>query len=202
MIPHTYTGGPVATNGYLLDAPGGLLIIDAPEGIIADVLATGKPPLALLLTHQHFDHVQDAAELARMGATIYSHAPFSTDLTLEEGAKRWGMDLTIEPFTVDEVLDGQSSLSVGGLDFDLRHVPGHSPDSIVFSLLEHDLAFAGDTLFADSIGRTDLPGGGHRQLLDAIREQMFSLPPETRVLPGHGPATTIGQEIASNPYLQ
>jgi glyoxylase-like metal-dependent hydrolase (beta-lactamase superfamily II) len=91
---------------------------------------------------------------------------------------------------------------VGGLDFDLRHVPGHSPDSIVFCLLEQNQAFAGDTLFASSIGRTDLPGGGHQQLLDAIREQMLSLPPETRVLPGHGPATTIGQEIASNPYLQ
>jgi hydroxyacylglutathione hydrolase len=91
---------------------------------------------------------------------------------------------------------------VGGLDLDLRHVPGHSPDSLVFHLPEEEFAFAGDTLFAGSIGRTDLPGGRHPQLLEAIREQLFTLAPMTRILPGHGPETTISKEVAGNPYLQ
>lgn len=202
MTPRTYTGGSVSTNGYLLETPDGLLVIDAPEGIAEQVRATGAKPLALLLTHHHFDHVEDAAELARMGASIHAFAPMSPDLTLADAAARWGLPITIEPYTVDRVLEGEQTLDLAGQSFKLLHVPGHSPDSLVFHLPDQALAFGGDTLFAQSIGRTDLPEGNHRQLLDAIRTQLFALPADTRILPGHGPETTIGRELASNPYLQ
>ncbi|MDE0825660.1 MAG: MBL fold metallo-hydrolase [Akkermansiaceae bacterium] len=202
MIPLTYTGGSVSTNGYLLETPEGLIVVDAPEGMAEQVRATGLTPLALLLTHHHFDHVEDAAELAQMGASIHAFAPMSPDLTLAEEAARWGLPITIEPYTVDRILEGEQTLDLAGQTFDLLHVPGHSPDSLVFHLAKQAIAFAGDTLFAQSIGRTDLPGGRNRQLLNAIRSQLFPLPAATRVLPGHGPETTIQQEVASNPYLQ
>jgi hydroxyacylglutathione hydrolase len=137
-----------------------------------------------------------------MGASIHAFAPMSPDLTLAEEAARWGLPITIEPYTVDRVLEGEQTLDLAGQTFELLHVPGHSPDSLVFHLAKQALAFAGDTLFAQSIGRTDLPGGRNRQLLNAIRSQLFPLPAATRVLPGHGPETTIQQEVASNPYLQ
>jgi glyoxylase-like metal-dependent hydrolase (beta-lactamase superfamily II) len=197
-----FTGGSVSTNGYLLEGPEGLLVVDAPRGIVEAVKETGLKPQALLLTHQHFDHVEDAAALARLGATIYAWSPWSSELILDEAARRWGLPVTIEPFTVDSPLSGQDGLTVAGLELDLRHVPGHSPDSVVFHLPEEEFALAGDTLFAGSIGRTDLPGGRHRDLLEAIRTQLFTLAPTTRILPGHGPETTIAQEVAANPYLQ
>lgn len=209
MTPRIYTGGPVSTNGYLLETPDGLLVIDAPEGIAEEVRATGLAPVAVLLTHLHFDHVGDVAELTRMGARIYAYAPWSEELILTEAARRWGLSTAEEPFTVDELLKGQllegtgaGPLQVAGVELELRHVPGHSPDSLVYVLPALGLAFGGDTLFAGSIGRTDLPGGGHRQLLDAIREQLLTLPPTTRILPGHGPETSIAQEVASNPHLR
>lgn len=202
VTPRIFTGGSVSTNGYLLESDQGLLIIDAPEGIAEVVRASGLPPLALLLTHQHFDHVEDAAELARMGAAIHAFAQWHPDLILDVAARRWGLPIKVEPYTVDHLLEGRNALSLGGFHFSLLPVPGHSPDSLVFHLPEHALAFGGDTLFAGSIGRTDLPGGRHGQLLEGIREKLFTLPPETRILPGHGPATSIGQELTSNPYLQ
>ena len=83
----------------------------------------------------------------------------------------------------------------------MAHVPGHSPDSVTFHLADAGVLFSGDTLFAESIGRTDLPGGNTQQLLDGILGKLLSLPPETKVFPGHGPATTIGVEAKENPYL-
>jgi hydroxyacylglutathione hydrolase len=107
VTPRSFTGGSVSTNGYLLEAPEGLLVFDAPEGIADEIRKTGLKPLALLLTHQHFDHVEDAAELARMGATIHAFSPWNSELVLDEAAKRWGLPITVEPFSVDSRLVGQ-----------------------------------------------------------------------------------------------
>ena len=96
---------------------------------------------------------------------------------------------------------GPDELTLAGLPFEILPVPGHSPDSLVFHVALFQKLFGGDTLFAGSIGRTDLPGGDHQLLLDGIRDKIFPLPSETEILPGHGSSTSIGQESAKNPYL-
>ena len=199
----TYTGGVCATNGYLVQTPDGNLLIDAPEGVAAWAAACGVRVDHLLLTHQHFDHVLDAAALQAAGTRLYAMEDFSDEFTLESLSRKWGMPIPIAPYRIDQRLlaDPPRPLVLCGLQFSLYHVPGHALDSLVFYLPDHELAFSGDTLFAGSIGRTDLPGGSHQILLDGIARHLLTLPPQTRLLPGHGPATSVGEEAATNPYL-
>ena len=199
-----FTGGIAQTNGWVLEAPSGVILVDAPEGVADWLEEQGLRPEALLLTHQHFDHVMDAAAVkARFGCPVYGFAAYSRRLTLEDlfGAAT-GMGLTVPVYEVDHVLEGLGSVEVAGLSFDLKHVPGHSPDSICFHSAPEQLLVAGDVLFAGSIGRTDMPGGSSRQLLAGIAAKILPLPDETRVLPGHGPETTLGEERFNNPFLQ
>ncbi len=182
----TYTGGIAATNGHLLTLPGGTVLVDA-----------------LFLTHQHFDHVLDAATVkAAHGCRVNSFAPCSKDLTLEilYGAVT-GSPFSVPPFVVDEILEGKSQLEALGETWQLYHVPGHSPDSLCFHLPSQKLLFGGDVLFLDGVGRTDFPNGSTQQLLSGIIEKLFILPDATRVLPGHGDDTTIGRERMENPFL-
>ncbi|MCX6875525.1 MAG: MBL fold metallo-hydrolase [Verrucomicrobia bacterium] len=200
----TYTGGLCATNGYLVETPDGNLVVDAPEGIAAWVAARGVRVDHVLLTHQHFDHVLDAAALQAAGARLHALEACSDEVTLESLSRKWGMPTPVAPYRIDQRLvpDADHPMLLCGLKFSLYHIPGHAMDSVVFHLPDLACAFSGDTLFAGSIGRTDLPGGNHRQLLDAIARHLLTLPPQTRLLPGHGPATTIAAELADNPYLR
>jgi hydroxyacylglutathione hydrolase len=198
----TYTGGLVQTNGYLVETADGNFLIDAPEGVAAWIRERGVRVDDLLLTHQHYDHVTDAAALQTAGARLHAFAPYSPDLTLEAAARAWGMPITVEPYQVDLLLETASPLHVAGRDITLAHVPGHATDAVTFHLPDAGVVFSGDTLFAGSIGRTDLPGGSTSQLLDGISRHLLTLPPETKVLSGHGPATTIARETAQNPYLE
>lgn len=199
-----FTGGIAQTNGWLLEGDAGAIAFDAPEGF-TDWLAARKVRIsALMLTHQHFDHVQDAARLKREhGCPIYAFAGHSRALTLEDlfGAVT-GMGLSVEPYHVDELLEAKPTVSVAGMVWQLLHVPGHSPDSLCFYSKAEGLLFGGDVLFADGIGRTDFPGGGTELLLSGIASKLLPLPDAVRVFPGHGPETTIGIERAENPYLQ
>jgi glyoxylase-like metal-dependent hydrolase (beta-lactamase superfamily II) len=187
----------------LAETPEGNFLVDAPEGIAAWVAKRGVRVDDVLLTHQHFDHVMDAAALQAAGARLHAFEDYSTDLTLEEMVRQGGMDFVVPPFRIDRRLTVAAGVPwlLGNLKFALYHIPGHAPDSVVFHLPDLELAFSGDTLFAGSIGRTDLPGGSHRQLLDGIARDLFTLPPQTKLLPGHGPATTVGAEMATNPYF-
>ena len=112
-----------------------------------------------------------------------------------------GTPCPIDPYTIDHLIEGESALTVGGLTMDLLHIPGHSPDSVCFRLQGEPVVIGGDVLFAGSIGRTDFPNGNHGQLISGIKEKLWPLPDEVHVLPGHGPATTIGEEKATNPFL-
>jgi glyoxylase-like metal-dependent hydrolase (beta-lactamase superfamily II) len=196
-----YSGGDTQTNGYLIETPDGNFLVDAPEGVAAWLDARGVRVDDVLLTHQHYDHVLDAAALQARGARLHAFAPYSTDLTLEALARAWGMPITVEPYRIDALLDPDQPLRLAGQVFALAHIPGHAPDTVTFYLADAGVVFSGDTLFAGSIGRTDFPGGSTSQLLDGIARHLLILPSETRVLSGHGPATTIGREAASNPYL-
>jgi glyoxylase-like metal-dependent hydrolase (beta-lactamase superfamily II) len=196
-----YTGGMVQTNGYIVESDAGAVLIDAPLGILARCEQLGVKPTGLLLTHQHFDHVEDVAAISGAGIPVHAAAHPSPALILDDGARLMGLPITITPYEIDHVVAEGEPFELAGLRFEIFAVPGHSPDSLVFHVALFQKLFAGDTLFAGSIGRTDLPGGDHQLLLRGIREKIFSLPAATEILPGHGPATTIARESATNPYL-
>ena len=198
----SFTGGMTQTNGYLVETPDGNFLVDAPEGVAAWLAQNGTRVDDVLLTHQHYDHVLDAAALHASGARLLAFAPYSTDLTLETAARAWGMPISVEPYQIDSLLDTGSPLRLAGLVMALAHIPGHALDAVTFYVADAGVLFSGDTLFAGSIGRTDLPGGSTQKLLDGIARHLMVLPPATRVLSGHGPATTIGREAAGNPYLE
>ncbi|CAN5855509.1 MBL fold metallo-hydrolase [soil metagenome] len=198
-----YTGGMAQTNGYLVESANGNFIVDAPEGMAGWLSRKSKKVSAILLTHQHFDHVQDAAAIKKEHeAKIYAHSPFARELTLEflMGFVS-GTRFEVEAFEVDELLEGKEELEVLGASWQLAHIPGHSVDSITFYQSMEKLVFGGDVLFQGSIGRTDFPNGSLEQLLQGIEIHMLTLPDDTRVLPGHGPGTTIGEERLENEYL-
>ncbi len=196
-----FTGGMVETNGYLVEGPDGNLLVDAPAGVAAWLENAGIKVSVLLLTHQHYDHVEDANAVRQTGAKVLAFSGYSEELTLEAVGRAWGMPIRVEPFSVDQTVSHDENLIVCGLNIHVRHVPGHATDGLVFHLPDHALLFSGDTLFAGSIGRADLPGGNPRQLIDGISRHIMTLPASTRVFPGHGPETRIDREAASNPYL-
>lgn len=198
-----YCGGIFQTNGYLVRMDGHAWLFDAPEGITDWLGEIGVRPDGLILTHQHHDHILDVGRLQETHACpVYAYAEPSEELTLSKRLEQMmGMPCPIDPYTVDHLFAGKAVLEVAGLTMDLLHIPGHSPDSVCFRLHGEPVVIGGDVLFAGSIGRTDFPNGNHEQLLSGIREKLWPLPDETHVLPGHGPATTIGEEKASNPFL-
>jgi hydroxyacylglutathione hydrolase len=196
-----FTGGFVQTNGYLVETAEGNFLIDAPEGIADWVQQRGVRVDDVLLTHQHYDHVSDAAALQKLGARLHAFEDYSKELTLESPARTWGLPISITPYQVDSYFVMNQPFVIAGMEISLAHIPGHSVDSVTFYLPSQGLVFSGDTLFAGSVGRTDLPGGSSAQLLSGIARHLMKLPAETRVLPGHGPGTTIGEEARNNPYL-
>ena len=206
-----YTGGFFQTNGYLLQGSEGSILIDAPEGVAAWLEEKNVQVDELLLTHMHYDHVIDVALLKRNQSSlrIRSHSAYDGDLTLASFLKQavgWPADL--EDFEADELLEGLTKIESAGLEFDLKHVPGHSPDSLCFYLAGKNdanpgppILLGGDVLFNQGIGRTDFPHGSTELLLNGIREKVLTLPDDTIVYPGHGPETTVADEAQSNPFL-
>ena len=197
-----HVGGMVATNGYLLVLGDDVFVIDAPKGMYEFVKNEGKTPTALLLTHQHYDHVEDAALFSNNGIPIYAYQQHSPPLIMQDLAQKWGANIQIQPFQVTNELKVKNMISVGKQSICTIHVPGHSPDSIVFYFAGKQFLFAGDTLFRGSIGRTDLPLGDHDSLLNGIKNDLLALDEDTLVFPGHGESTTIAEEAKTNPFLR
>jgi hydroxyacylglutathione hydrolase len=204
-----YTGGFFQTNGYLLRGPEGNVLVDAPEGVAAWLQEKGVEIDELLLTHLHHDHVLDVAAIKRdhPSCRIRSHSACTDDLTLASMLRQAiGGLADLENFESDELLEGQTEIKSVGFDFALKHVPGHSPDSLCFYLsAENDadspILLGGDVLFDGGIGRTDFPHGSTELLLSGIRDKVLTLPGNTIVYPGHGPETTVEDEALSNPFL-
>ena len=198
-----FEGGYLLTNGYLMHTPGGgHVMIDAPMDADRWLDDHGISPVALLLTHQHFDHVMTAAAIAAKGVPVYAWTSFSRNLTLEDVVREWGMPFDVDEYPVHHTLEGKDELEIDGLQLSLLHVPGHSQDSVVYHAAGQQILFAGDTLFHGSTGRGDLPGGSLDLLCRSITEKLYPLPEDTRVLPGHGEATTIGRERISNTVVR
>jgi glyoxylase-like metal-dependent hydrolase (beta-lactamase superfamily II) len=178
---------------------------DAQQGIDELLVRYRLKPIAVLLTHGHIDHMWSVAPVCgAKGIPAYVHpddrellADPAKGLSLAVGQQLFGGITFTEPDDVRELADG-SALSLAGLDFTVRHTPGHTPGSVTFGS-ENGL-FTGDLLFAGSIGRTDLPGGDHQTMLRSLARTL-TLPDDTLVLPGHGPQTTIGAERRTNPFL-
>ena len=197
----TFTGGPYMTNCFGAEAPGGLVLFDAPEG--ADEAFAGERVGLLVLTHGHWDHVTDAAAIrGRHGCPVLCHEE-TVPMVSEEGFfRRLGFDLHVDPVEVGGVLREGPAQDFLGWSLDVLEVPGHCPGSLCFYSAPDKVLIGGDVLFRDGIGRWDLPGGDGELLMRGIREKIFTLPGETSVLPGHGPATTVGEERDSNPFLR
>ena len=208
MTWDVFTGGFCQTNAYLLDTGGRRLLVDAPEDCAAWLRGLGVRVDALLLTHQHFDHVMDAARImADHGCPVVAWSQPTPELWLNRLVSQMaGWELEIAPYVVTHELGGPGRgcgevLEMVGESFRVLHVPGHSPDSVCFYQEASGRCFCGDTVFAGGIGRTDFPGGDAAGLLAGIREKLFSLPGDTVLLPGHGGLTTVADERTGNPFF-
>jgi glyoxylase-like metal-dependent hydrolase (beta-lactamase superfamily II) len=200
--------GPIGTNAFYIWDEGAeaALLVDAPPGIRERLpeleKQTGRVVKTLLLTHGHWDHMLDAAEVRRRGARVYAHPDDGVLLSDPELMASFAMPgLSWEAAEIDEWLNGGETLELLGQTVEVRHVPGHAPGSLLFYFPKAGVAFGGDALFAGGVGRFDLPGGDWETLERSIREQIYSLPPETVVYPGHGPATTVVREMEANPFV-
>ena len=197
----SFTGGALDTNCFLYETPAGNILFDAPQG--ADEAFRDEKVDLLLLTHGHFDHVADGAAIkARHGCRIACHSDTVPMVADRDFFRRWGFALEIEPFTPDFLLNEGPSQDVLSAPMDIFLVPGHCPGSLCFLLKDEGVLVGGDVLFHGGVGRWDLPGGDRDLLFSGIRQKLFPLDGNTAVLPGHGPATTIGLERSENPFLR
>lgn len=199
--------GPMQTNCYVLkQADLSCLIVDPGsegEKLIQYIRKEELNPVSIVLTHAHFDHIGAIDTLrAEYHIPVYVHINekdwlSSPELNCSE-LMRIGK---VQVNEADEIINGEQELTIGSFSFQILETPGHSPGSISLYFKEVDIVCAGDALFYGSIGRTDLPNGNHEQLLQSIHEKLLTLPENTVVLCGHGPVTTIGNEMNSNPFL-
>lgn len=155
-------------------------------------------------THLHLDHCFGANYVKdRYGVPVSAHiADEFLGNDIDEQARRFGIILHHKGVMIDAPLADGDTITIGDESLEVIHTPGHSPGGICLYSADNHFLISGDTLFNGSVGRTDLPGSNHSSLLDSIHRRLFSLPDDTLVLPGHGPATTIGAEKASNPFLR
>ena len=202
MIYETFCGGIFETNCYLLETPEGWILFDAPQGACEWMRSLEVEPKLLLLTHGHIDHVQDVARIKRQfGCPVGCHPETAPMISDREFFRNFGFELEIEPVEPDFLIEETSNRNFLGTDFQVLEVPGHCPGSLCFFLRNDKLVIGGDVLFAESIGRGDLPGGDIDLLINGIRKKLFPLGDDVTVLPGHGPTTKIGIERKTNPFL-
>ena len=211
MIIHSLPAWVAATNCYIVEGSSGEgFLVDAPpdaETIGEAIEDLGIPIVGILLTHGHIDHTGAAGELStRTGAVVYSH-PDDDFLTLHPTQQLEMLFGTPPPgsYEVPETLtrlEDRQVLELAGEDIEVRLTPGHTPGHCCFYSDSEGAFFSGDQLFAGSIGRTDLPGGSYPDLMRSMRDRVMVLDDSIRVLPGHGPETTIGNERANNPFRE
>lgn len=204
-----YALGPVQTNCYVIaNRLQECLIVDPGEEgskLIKNIKQAKLKPQAILLTHAHFDHIGAVDEVRKaFDVPVYMHKKeqqWLGNANLNGSAKYAQLpDYEISP--ADHFLVPTKGFTIGNFTFDIVHTPGHSPGSISFLFLEDRIAFVGDTLFKGSIGRTDLIEGNEKVLLKSIKDNFLGLPSDTIIYPGHDEATTVEDEIRTNPFLR
>lgn len=204
----SYVVGLAQENCYIIaNKQKDALIIDPGDQgsmLIKEIRKQGLKPLAILLTHTHFDHIGAVDEVRdAFQIPVYVHKKEQSWLQKPalngSGKYREIPDMIVRE--ADEILSEDGLLTIGDFTMDVRHTPGHSPGSISFVFESEGFAIVGDTLFQGSIGRTDLIDGNMKVLLQSIDEQLLSLDEDTIIYPGHGAPTTVGEEMANNPFL-
>jgi glyoxylase-like metal-dependent hydrolase (beta-lactamase superfamily II) len=205
LVTRSLVLGPFETNAYIVTCvetrETAVIDVGFDPGPIADRLqADGLLVRHLLNTHAHYDHIAGMRELQeRVGGTYWLHPEdrYLADALSQQGAA-FGLPPALAPSEIHDLADG-ATIPLGRETLSVLHTPGHSPGSVTFR--HDDTLWVGDVLFAGSVGRTDLPGGSFEVLRRSIRERLFPLGDDLKVLPGHGPATTIGAERRSNPFV-
>lgn len=210
LAVETIESMPFAQNTYLANVPGraDCVVIDPgmqPELIFEAIDRLGLEPAAILVTHGHCDHIAGIPTLKERWPELpvvvgRGDAPMLTDPRLNLSAQ-FGLPYACGP--ADVLLDDGATYSAAGMEFETLEIPGHSSGHVVFVVLgiQPSVVFGGDVLFSGSIGRTDFPGGSFETLARGIREKLYRLPDDAIVYPGHGPATTVGREKRSNPFV-
>jgi hydroxyacylglutathione hydrolase len=202
MTFETFCGGAFETNCYVLHAPNGCILFDAPDGACAWLIARGLEVKLLLLTHGHFDHVPDVAKIKRrFNCPIGCHPETVPMISERDFFRNFGFGLEIETVQPDLLIEATPSRDFLGLEMEVLEVPGHSPGSLCFFSRKEKLLIGGDVLFAGGVGRWDLPGGDVDLLFSGIKTKLFPLGDDVTVLPGHGAPTTIGRERRTNPFV-
>lgn len=208
MILEMLTVGPFQENCYIVgDEESGMgALIDPGDEAARIALATEQTNLdivQIILTHTHIDHVGAVAQLKEEYACpVLAHAeaePMLKQVPVQ--AMMMGLKFGKIP-TIDRYIEDEEVLEVGGLRLRSLYTPGHAPGHLAFYIEDEGVVISGDALFAGSVGRVDLPGGSMEVLMKSIQERLLTLSDETRVYPGHGPETTIGDEKAYNPFLR
>ena len=196
--------GPMGTNCYVVraDATAGEAVVVDPSGDATELRLTlarlGTHCAGILVTHGHWDHLLGVADLAEgTGAPV--HMAEGERVLLESPGDFTPPGVALRPYTPEVLLFGGEKVDLAGIEFEVLVVPGHSPAHLAYHA--EGCLFSGDVLFAGSIGRYDRPGASWEALLDSIRMLVKTLPPETIVYPGHGPSTTLGREVETNPFL-
>ncbi|MEI5905862.1 MBL fold metallo-hydrolase [Bacillus spongiae] len=200
--------GPLQTNCYIIKNERKECLIFDPGGdgdrLLKLLRSRQYTPLAILLTHAHFDHI-GAVDVIREAYKIPLYIHKNEEKWLEDpslnGSQFFMMGSLTKVKSADRILTDESSLTIGSFNLEVMRTPGHSPGSLSFYIKDNDIVIAGDTLFQGSIGRTDLPGGNHEELLNSIHTHLLSLPENTLVLPGHGHETSVEEEMDQNPFL-
>jgi glyoxylase-like metal-dependent hydrolase (beta-lactamase superfamily II) len=204
-----FTLGPVQTNAYLIADPQtkeAAVIDPSWDGhlILTEAQKRGWRIGHLWYTHAHFDHIGGAAAIADALNPLPLVALHPADHVLWRaggGGRMFGLPIDPGPEPSIDFAHGQT-LRLGSNIFEVRYTPGHTSGHVVFYCAAENVCFCGDLIFAHSVGRTDLPGGSWDTLVRSIREQIYSLPESTRLLSGHGPETSVGEEKVSNPFVQ
>jgi glyoxylase-like metal-dependent hydrolase (beta-lactamase superfamily II) len=208
MIHEIFPVGPLQCNCSVIGDPATheAIVIDPGDDIERVIAALDKHNLTvkqIVITHAHIDHVGGAMKLKKVtGAPILMNQNDSGLLRMLDLQATWVGMKSPGAVSIDSSLSGGEQITVGNLSASVIHTPGHTEGSVCIYFPAQEKLIAGDTLFAGSIGRTDLPGGSLDKIMRSLHQEVLTLPDETLVVPGHGELTTIGEERATNPFLQ
>jgi hydroxyacylglutathione hydrolase len=200
--------GPFQNNSYLISSreSGECVSIDPAIGsqiLIKEIRKNNLKLSQIWITHAHFDHIAGVQKIVNEFGQLISIFIHPLELQLWEeggGAKELGIEIDLNPAKTNPLSDNQE-INFGRYHFKILHTPGHTSGHVVFYCAQENVAFCGDLIFRNSIGRTDLKDGNYEQILTSIKTRILTMPDETRLLSGHGPETTVGQEKRENPFL-